>query len=175
MVTRGNTIIPQKDTTVNKFKADIIKVEQNDWVVYGYPKCIRGSSWDGYIGNPFDSTVRKDFIKTIRFPCMDSTKETIMTPPYGITFDSVTTDVGTIDTGGKRKVDARNYNGYLLIPGLVYHMLSKMKNIRINKLYGNPFEVGMINYISCYGPYTRLKPFVKLHGAFSNYFEMTEV
>jgi len=33
----------------------------------------------------------------------------------------------------------------------------------------------MINYIARYGPYTRLKPFVKLHGAFSNYIEMTEV
>ncbi len=98
-----------------------------------------------------------------------------MTPLYGITFNSVTTDVGTIDTGSKRKVDARHYNGYLLIPGLVYRMLSKMKNIRINELYGNPFEVDMINYIARYGPYTQLKPFIKLHGAFSNYVEMTEV
>jgi hypothetical protein len=175
MVTRGHDIIPQKDTTVKKFKTDILKVEQQDWVVYGYPNCLRGTAWDGYVGNPFDSTARKDFIKTISFSCIDSTKETIMTPPYGLTFDSVTTDVGTIDTGGKRKIDARHYNGYLLIPGLVYHMSSKMKNIRINELYGNPFEVGMINYISRYGPYTRLKPFVKLHGAFANYFEMTEV
>jgi hypothetical protein len=83
--------------------------------------------------------------------------------------------VGKIDTGGMRKVDARHYNGYLLIPGLVYHMSSKIKNIRINELYGNEFEVGLINYLARYGPYTRLKPFVKLHGAFSNYVEMTEV
>ena len=140
MVTRGHNIIPQKDTTVNKFKADIFKGQQNDWVVYGYPECLRGSAWEGYVGNPFDLTARKDFIKTISFPCMDSTKETIMTPPYGITFDSVTTDVGTIKTGGMRKIDARHYNGYLLIPGLVYHMLSKIKNIRINELYGNLFK-----------------------------------
>jgi hypothetical protein len=106
---------------------------------------------------------------------MDPTKETTMTPPYGITLDSVTTDVGLIDTGGMRKVDARHYNGYLLIPGLVYHMSSKIKNIRINELYGNPFGVGIINYIARYGPYTRLKPFVRLHRAFSNYVEMTEV
>ncbi len=83
MVTRGHNIIPQKDTTVNKFKADIFKVEQKDWVVYGYPKCLRGSAWDGYVRNSFNLTARKDFIKTISFPCMDSTKETIMTPPYG--------------------------------------------------------------------------------------------
>ncbi len=141
--------------------------------MYGYPNCLRGPAWDGYVGNPFNSTARKDFIKTISFPCMDSTKETIMMPPYGITFDSVTMDLGPIDTGGMKKVDARHYNGYLLIPGLIYHMSSKIKNIRINELYGNVPEV-VINYIVRYGSYTRLKPFVKLHGAFSNYIEMTE-
>ena len=54
-------------------------------------------------------------------------------------------------------------------------MSSKTKNIRINELYGNPFKLGIINYIAQYGPYTQLKPFVILHGAFSNYIEMTEV
>ncbi len=175
MVTRGHDVTSQKNTTVNKFRTDIFKVEQKDWVAYKYPNCLRGSAWDGYIRNPFDLTARKDFIKTISFPCMDSTKETIMTPPYGITFDSVTTELGPIETEGMRKVDARHYNGYLLVPGLVYQMSLKIKNIRINELYGNPPEVGIINYIARYGPYTRLKPFVKLHGAFSNYVEMTEV
>ena len=148
MVTRGHDVTPQKNTTVNKFRTDIFKVEQKDWVAYKYPNCFRGSAWDGYIRNPFDLTARKDFIKTISFPCMDSTKETIMMPPYGITFDSVTTELGPIETEGMRKVDARHYNGYLLVPGLVYQMSLKIKNIRINELYGNPSEVGIINYIA---------------------------
>jgi len=63
----------------------------------------------------------------------------------------------------------------IIIPGLVFHMSSKIKNMRINELYVNLFKVGMINYIAQYGPYTWLKPFVKLHGAFSNYVEMMEV
>ena len=79
-----------------------------------------------------------------------------MTPLYGITLDSVTTDVGPIDTGGMRKVDTRHYNGHM-------------------SLNGNPIEVGIFNCIARYGPNTRLKPFVKLHGAFSNQVEMTEV
>ena len=74
MVTRGHNIIPQKDTTVNKFKADIIKVEKNDWVVYEYSKCLTSSAWDDYVRNQFDVAARKEFIKTISFPCMDSTK-----------------------------------------------------------------------------------------------------
>ena len=57
---------------------------------------------------------------------MDSAKENTMMPSYGITLDSVTTDVGPIDTGGMRKVDTRHYNGYLLVPGLVYHMVLKI-------------------------------------------------
>ena len=175
MLTRGHNIICQKDTTVNNFKAAIFKAEQKDWVVYEYPNCLRGTAWDGYVGNPFDSTARKDFIKTITYSCIDSTKETIMMPPYGITYDSVTTDVGPIETAGMRKFDARHYNGYLLITGLIYHMSLKIKNIRINKLYGNAPEVGMINFIARYGPNTLLKPYVKIHGAFSNYVEMTEV
>jgi hypothetical protein len=147
-VTRGHDKIPQKDTTVKKFKADIFKTEQKDWVAYGYPNRLRGTARDDYVGNPFGSTARKDFIKTITYSCIDSTKETIMTPPYGITYDSVTTDVGPIETAGMRKVDARHCNGYLLIPGLIYHMSLKIKNIRINELYGNVPEVGMINFIS---------------------------
>ena len=171
----GHDMLLQKETSVSTFKTAISKFEQKDWVAYKYPDCLRGPAWDGYVGNPFDITARKDFVMTISFPCMDPTKQTTMTPPYGISLESVTTDVGKIDTGGVRKVDARHYNGYLLIPGLVYHMSSKIKNIRINELYGNEFEVGIINYIARYGPYTRLKPFVKLHGAVSNYVEMTEV
>jgi len=68
MVTRGHDIIPQKDTTVIKFKADIFKAEQKDWVVYGYPNCLRGTAWDGYVGNPFDLTARKVFLRPLVFP-----------------------------------------------------------------------------------------------------------
>jgi len=171
----GHDMLLQKETSVSTFKTAISKFEQKDWVAYKYPDCLRGHNWDGYVGNPFDITARKDFVVTISFPCMDPTKKTTMTPPYGISLQSVTTDVGTFDTGGVRKVDARHYNGYLLIPWRVYRTSSKIMNIRSNELYGNDFEVGIINYIARYGPYTRLKPFVKLHGAFSNYVEMTEV
>ena len=67
-------------------------------------------------------------MKSIALPCTDENKVTEMTPPYGITYESVTTDIGTLaNRNGPRKVDARMYNGYLIIPGLVYHLLSKMK------------------------------------------------
>ncbi len=87
-----------------------------------------------------------------------------MTPPYGITYDSVTKDLGNLATkNSPRKVDVRLYNGYLLIPGIVYHLSSKTKSIRVSELFGSAFEVDVINFIARYGNYTRKAPYLKLH------------
>jgi hypothetical protein len=95
-----------------------------------------------------------------------------MTPPYGITYKSVTTDLGTVATKhGAKKVDAQLYNAYLLIPGIVLHMSSKAKNIGVNKLCGSTFEVNVINFVA-----TRKSPFVTIHGAYSKYIDvMTDI
>jgi len=60
MLTRGHDIIPQKDTTVNKFKAAIFKAEQKDWVVYGCwspnwnePQTTLGTPQFGILTNPY--------------------------------------------------------------------------------------------------------------------------
>ena len=59
-----------------------------------------------------------------------------MTPPYGITYESVTTDLGNLAIKhGPRKVDVQLYNGYLLIPGIVYHLSAKTKTfVSMNSL-----------------------------------------
>ena len=54
-------------------------------------------------------------------------------------------------------------------------MSLKMKNIRVNELYGNTPEVNMINFIAQYGAQTQNKPYVKIHGSFSHYVETNEV
>jgi hypothetical protein len=98
-----------------------------------------------------------------------------MAPPYGITYESVTTDLGNLATKhGPRKVDVQLYNGYLLIPGIVYHLSSKTKRIRVNELFGSAFEVNVINFIARYGNYTRKAPYVKIHGTYSKYIEMMD-
>jgi hypothetical protein len=71
-----------------------------------------------------------------------------MMPPYALTLENVTTDVGPLSTQGQRKIDARHYIGFLLTPGIVYHIASKMQNSLLNDHYGNPFEVGIINFIT---------------------------
>ena len=152
------------------------KSDQNDDAVcYGCPSCITSGVWDAYIKNPFDPVARKEWVKPIALPCTDENKLTDMTPPYRITYESVTTDIGLLENrSGPRKVDARMYNGYLIIPGLVYHLLSKMKNVRVDTLLGNEFEVKAINFIARYGNYTRKSPYFTIHGAYSRYIEMTD-
>jgi hypothetical protein len=172
----ASVIVPQTDTKPNAFQKAMKKSDQNDDAVcYGCPSCITSGVWDAYIKNPFDPVARKEWVKSIALPCTDENKLTDMTPPYGITYESVTTDIGLLENrSGPRKVDARMYNGYLIIPGLVYHLLSKMKNVRVNTLLGNEFEVKVINFIARYGNYTRKSPYVTIHGAYSRYIEMTD-
>ncbi len=100
-----------------------------------------------------------------------------MTPPYRITYKSVTTDLGTVATKNcARKVDVRLYNAYLIIPGIVLHLSSKAKNIEVNELCGGYFEVNVINFVARYGNYTRKSPFITMHGAYTKYIEvMTDV
>jgi hypothetical protein len=87
----------------------------------------------------------------------------------------LTSDIGTFgNRNGPRKVDARMYNGYLIIPGIVYHLLSKIKTKSIETLLGNDYEVKVINFIARYGNYTRKTPHVTIHGAYSRYVEMTD-
>ncbi len=87
----------------------------------------------------------------------------------------MTTDVGPISTHGQRRIDARHYNGFLLTPGIVYHIASKMQNSLLNDRYGNLFEVGIINFITRFGNYMQKCPHLKIHGAYSKYINMTAI
>jgi hypothetical protein len=171
-------IVHQTDTKLSTFKKTMEdRGDENDAAVYGFPSCITSEAWNAYINAPFDPIARRAFVQTITFPCIDKTKKTDMTPPFGITYKSVTTDLGTVATkNGPRKVDARLYNAYLLIPGIVLHLSSKAKSIAVNELCGGTFEVNVINFVAKYGNYTRKSPFVTMHGAYSKYIDvMTEV
>jgi hypothetical protein len=87
-------------------------------------------------------------LNAISLNCIDKKKDTKMTPPYSLALENVTMDVGLISSHGQRKIDARHYNGFFLTPGIVYHMSSKIQNSLLNNRYGNPFKVGIINFIT---------------------------
>ncbi len=84
-----------------------------------------------------------------------------MLPPYAITFQHFTSDVGPVTTYNGRKIDAMHYNGYLIMPGIVYHIASKITNSLVTDLYGNPFKVGVINFIDRFGNYMRKTLYLK--------------
>jgi hypothetical protein len=159
--------------SVVTYKKQIHPHDGDDQGVYEYPKCLQGTAWDAYIRNPFDLNTRKDFLNTISLPCLDKTKGTKMNPPYAITFQHLTSDVGPVKILTGRKIDARHYNGYLIIPGIVYHIAAKMTSSIVTDCYGNPFEMGVINFVARFGNYTRKAPYLKIHGAYSKYVEMT--
>jgi hypothetical protein len=124
-------IAPRTDTKLPAFKKTMEESGGEDnTIVYGCPSVIKNEALNAYICSPFDPIARQAFVQTITFPCIDDTKTTDMTPPYGITYESVTTDLGTVATKhGARKVDAQLYNAYRLIPGIVLHFSSKAKTL----------------------------------------------
>jgi hypothetical protein len=95
-----------------------------------------------------------------------------MMPPYALALENVTTDVGQMSTYRQRKIDVRYYNGFLLTPGIVCHIPSKMQNSLLNDHYGNPFNVGIINSITQFGNYIQKCPHLRIHGAYSKYINM---
>jgi hypothetical protein len=144
-----------------------------DMIPYGYPNCFTGEAWDVYTNNPFNLSTRKEFLSTISLSCIDKKKDTKMTPPYALALENVTMDLGPISSHGHRKIDVRHYNGFLLTPGIVYYMTSKMQNSLINDRYRNLLEVGIINFITQFGNYMQKTPYLKIHGAYSKYVDMT--
>ncbi len=54
-------------------------------------------------------------------------------------------------------------------------MTSKILNSLLNDHYGNPCEVGIINFITRFGNYMQKTPYLKIHGAYSKYVNMTAI
>ena len=63
----------------------------------------------------------------------------------------------------------RHVNGYLIIPGIVYLLSTKLQKVVLNDHLGEEQEMNLINFIVRFGYATRRGPHVKLHGAYSQY------
>jgi hypothetical protein len=94
----GHSMHYQEACLVHTYESKIHPLDGNDKIAYLYPDCLGGPHWDAYIRNPFDLTTRKDFLNTISPPCLDETKHNKMLPPYAITFQHLTSDVGPVTT-----------------------------------------------------------------------------
>jgi hypothetical protein len=71
-----------------------------------------------------------------------------------------------------RLIDVQHYNAYLLVPRLVYHLSTKLKNNAIHNCIGQAEKVKLIRFLTRYGYATRAAPFCKLHGAYGKYTNM---
>ncbi len=92
-------------------------------------------------------------------------------PPYGITYESLTYNVGLLEKQ-VCLIDVRHYNAYLLVPRLVYHLSTKLKNDVIHNCIGQMEEVKLIKFLTRYGYATRANPYCKVYGAYGKYTNM---
>ncbi len=163
----------QEFCTIESYKKIIHEFKGKDMIPHGYLNCLTGEAWNAYANNPFNLSTRKEFLSIISPSCTDKKKATKMMPPYALALENVTRNVGPISSHRQRKIDARHYNGFLLTPGIVYHMTSKIQNSLLNGCYGNLFEVGIINFITQFGNYMQKKSCIEIHGAYSKYVDLT--
>ncbi len=56
-------------------------------------------------------------------------------PQFGITYKSLTYNVGVV-IRQEQLIDVWHYNAYLLVPRLVYHLSTKLKNDAIHNCIG---------------------------------------
>ena len=94
-------------------------------------------------------------------------------PPYSICWESLTSDVGPVEAK-RRKIDVRHVNGYLIIPGIVYLLSTKLQKVVLNDRLGEEQEMNLINFIVRFGYATQRGPHVKLHGPYSRYITLNQ-
>ena len=158
------TFTYQSTTTT---EADAKHSHIHDQIVYQYPHFLRCDIWKSFIRDPFNISNRESFIEFIS-PERTKGGTKKIKPPYSIFWESLTTDVGPVEHKS-RLIDVRHVNGYLIIPGIVYLLSTKLQKAVLNDRLGEEIEMNLINYITRFGYGMRRGPHVTLHGAYSRY------
>ena len=118
--------------------------------------------------NPFKKKNLTDFSENyLSSPARDD-PNTMLTPPYPITYNHITRDNGAPKTGVKM-ADARNINCYQVVPGIVYLLLEKVTNKNLKEVMTDSKARRTVDFIARYGYATRKLPFVTMHAACSEY------
>jgi len=157
----------QVDCPPEKFQQQLNK-NHEDWVQF--PEILRDDVYLDYIKDPFNDKAIKAYLEETSPPSKAQPKmKPTKFPPYGIHFESLTSDVGPVEKGGIRCIDVRHYNAYLIIPQIVYHLSSKLLNEPLHNRLGKAPELQMIKFLTRYGYATRANPYLKIHGAYIKY------
>jgi len=157
----------QTDCTPEKFQQKL-KKDHEDWVEF--PEMLKYDVYLDYIKDPFNDNTTRAYLEETSPPSKGQQKmKPTKFPPYGIHWENLTSDVGPIEKGGLRCIDVRHYNAYLIIPQIVYHLSSKLRNEPLHKRLGQAHELQMIRFLTRYGYATRASPYLKIHGAYAKY------
>ena len=172
-ISRPKIVVPGdylKDVRVKQSKDKNIGLElQGDDTSHNYPSIISNkmSEWYAYIKDPFNREIRQQWINKVS-PQRSKKKPKLNTPPYGLQFESFTTDIEYSDkTHTARNIGADHINAYLIIPGLVHHLIEQVAPNVDND--DSQTKTNIINFISRYCYATRKFQSVQLHAAYSSY------
>ena len=118
--------------------------------------------------NPFEPHRLHEFTKK----CLQSNEQrndkNQVSPPYRITFKSITSNVHPISSG-TQKLDVRHMNAYQIIPGIMYTLQARLHGVVVKKILNNKYIMRAIEYVTRYCYATRSAPFNTMHGACSDY------
>jgi hypothetical protein len=129
----------QKDTTVSSYKK-VLKGMKND-SSYGYCTILSSQSRQEYIKEPFNDEKNKGLLKSHLLEFKKAKKP--MNLPFCITFKNLSTNVGSIKQQ-RLLLAVRHYNGYLIIPRLVYHLSIKLCQQIMSQRMGRKYEIELI-------------------------------
>ncbi len=107
----------------------------------------QNEAWTLFVKDPFNKLIREKFIEFISPDETIEGRKNKMKPPYSIFWLSITTNVGPVEAKA-RKIDVRHVNGYLIIPGIVYLLGTKLQKFELNDRLGENQEIRLINYIT---------------------------
>jgi hypothetical protein len=118
--------IYQEQLTIEKYRN---LISSGTEYTLGYLTVINCAEWTNYVKNPFNWFPRQKYYDRIS-PSTPSSRHPTrkFTSLYGLTFASSTDDVGVVDKKTKtHAIDTGHMNGYLIIPGIVYHLSTKLQ------------------------------------------------
>ncbi len=101
-----------------------------------YPQVLSSDEYTNYIKDPFNREKTMTYLReTLPRSRVKGTKGDTIFLLYGITYESLTNNVGLLEKQ-VHLIDVRHYNAYLLVPRLVYHLSTKLKNNVIHNRIG---------------------------------------
>jgi hypothetical protein len=143
----------QKDTTVPSYEKNLKEMKNDS--SYRYCTILSSQSWKEYIKDPFNNNKKRAYLSHTVLESKKAKKP--MNPPFGITFENLTTNAGPIEQQ-RCLLDVRHYNAHLLIPRLVCHLSTKLCQQIMSQRMGSKYEIELIQYLTRFGYATRTVP-----------------